>query len=98
MWEFDEALFGLDWLLDFEVTLTEEKENDILVIDAYSLFPAPCINLGCWYRLLGTIPAIQSALLNGRLAISIRMRTEGFARGAGKRVLIDLREKTPTNQ
>jgi phenylacetate-CoA ligase len=92
MRDFDEALFPLDSVLDFEVTLNRENGKTIMAVGVKQALSGADIQ--AVYGALSGIPSVSAAADAGKLKIDIKS-VDGISRRGAKRVIIDNDNKIP---
>ena len=92
MADLDEPLFGLPGLLDFSAVLTRETDMDRLHIEILAM-KAQSDQLAQRVRgAIEALPAVQAAITEGALRVSIDIRREGqFTPGGPGKRRIDYR-------
>lgn len=92
--EFDEALFPLEGVLDFQISLTKKKGFECLSICIYRADTSKPLDMSVFYSILEEIPGVWSARKKGALDLNVSVGQDGFNRGVKKRTILDCRNKT----
>lgn len=96
--DLDEALFGVDRVLDFQARLTSQENRDCLEIEAVLTDEEGTGTVAAMHRRLLSNPSIRQALQRQRLTVSIKtgVGSGHLQPAAGKRKLIDERSSGVT--
>lgn len=95
--DLDDALFPLDSVLDFQATLSQEKQGVQLHLDVQMLHSTGPESLSRIRQAIESLPTVQRARALGDLGLSLKFRPRDQypMPGGGKRTITDTRHRGP---